>query len=218
MGLAFVLGVKTVEPDEPIAAGGEMSLTALTFGSQELSAPPLRRRPSSKKRLRPSLGLAVAVLEVAVEEMVRLESLGFRTLIPASLRWYESRGLLALTQSKPAEGGAVVGAAVGPSRRQLPHVVGVFPERDAGVCDSGAWSSSWASERMLSSDNEGRDAIDWRLPGRMSLCEPTVPGLAASEVLVSAMRAPGGRYLPEGGLVAVDETDAIDPAMPRPLM
>ena len=53
--------------------------------SEYLLSGPLRRLPSSKKRLRPSAGLKVPV--AAEVENVREVDFGFNTFIPVSLRW-----------------------------------------------------------------------------------------------------------------------------------
>lgn len=97
MGFAFVLGGKVAwgftEPPDAIDAGRSFAVVAGVgdLAQELLSGPPLRRRPSSKNLLRPSLGLAAVIdaagaLELAVEEAVRLVIFGLRTLIPVSLR------------------------------------------------------------------------------------------------------------------------------------
>jgi hypothetical protein len=98
-GFAFVLGAAPAAfgaPTGVVTATGAWlsflapSLTAVVDLLNALSGP-LRRLPSSKNLLLPSpprLGLEEpGAFDVEVVENVRVADLGFRTLMPDSLRW-----------------------------------------------------------------------------------------------------------------------------------
>jgi hypothetical protein len=180
-------------------AAGTTAAGAVPVGVElaaDLTSPSERLFPSSKKRLLLSAGLPNEF--AAVEETAREAVFGLSTFMPVSLRWY------------PGSGAAVdEGTGLESARRQGPHVAGEVPVRIDVGCGVASGDSA-VSERVLSSVREGREAVDWRLMGRVSLSDPVAPALADSELGVEAAMTPGGRYLPGGGLAAADETEAAE--------
>lgn len=148
-----------------------------------------------------------ALLEL---DIVREADFGFSTLIPPSLRWYDetSRPLPATApQSNPADVDVTVDgvirelleAEVGASLRQLDHTAG---DPLVVLCVAVEVSPSTLSVRALMF-SEGRDELEARLPGRMSLSVIPAPERAASPIdgPLLARIAGGGLYL-AGGMVA----------------